>query len=51
MKTHLAAMQRHMHGVAGERDRALLLIGFSGALRRSEIAQLDWETLNSPEEG
>lgn len=40
-KTHLAAMQRHMHGLAGERDRALLLVGFFGALRRSEIAKLE----------
>ncbi|HEY5412394.1 MAG TPA: site-specific integrase [Caulobacteraceae bacterium] len=28
-------------GVAGARDRALLLIGFAGALRRSEIVALD----------
>lgn len=41
LKTHLTAMQRHMHGLAGERDRALLLVGFFGALRRSEIAKLE----------
>lgn len=41
LKTHLAAMQRHMQGLAGQRDRALLLVGFFGALRRSEIAKLE----------
>jgi integrase len=29
----------------GLRDRALLLIGFSGAFRRSELVALDWEDL------
>jgi integrase len=29
-------------GVAGLRDRALLLLGFAGAFRRSELAGLDW---------
>lgn len=29
-------------GVAGDRDRALLLVGWCGALRRSELAQLRW---------
>lgn len=32
-------------GLAGDRDRALLLIGFAGALRRSEIVALDVERL------
>jgi integrase len=32
-------------GLAGDRDRALLLIGFSGALRRSELVALDVEDL------
>lgn len=31
--------------VLGLRDRALLLIGFSGAFRRSELVGLDWEDL------
>jgi integrase len=30
-------------GLAGARDRALILVGFSGALRRSEIVALDVE--------
>jgi integrase len=41
LKTHLAAMQRHMKGLSGQRDRALLLVGFFGAMRRSEIAKLE----------
>ena len=41
LKAHLAAMQRHMQGLTGLRDRALLLVGFFGALRRSEIAKLE----------
>jgi len=41
LKTHLIAMQRHMHGLAGGRDRALLLVGFFAALRRSELAKLE----------
>lgn len=32
-------------GLAGDRDRALLLIGFAGALRRSELVALDVEHL------
>ncbi|WP_205574711.1 site-specific integrase [Indioceanicola profundi] len=30
-------------GLAGQRDRALLLIGFVGAFRRSELVGLDVE--------
>lgn len=32
-------------GMAGDRDRALLLVGFAGALRRSELVALDVEHL------
>lgn len=35
----------------GKRDRAILLLGFSGALRRSEIVALDVEDLETREEG
>lgn len=35
----------------GRRDRALLLIGFSGAFRRSEIVALNYEDLEFTEEG
>jgi integrase len=33
-------------GLAGTRDRALLLLGFAGALRRSELVGLDLEDLD-----
>jgi site-specific recombinase XerD len=35
----------------GRRNRALLLIGFSGAMRRSEIVALRWEDLEAAPEG
>jgi integrase len=38
-------------GLLGCRDRALLLIGFSGGLRRSELAALDLEDVAWVEEG
>lgn len=36
-KTHVVQMVRGCTGLRGMRDRALLLIGFAGALRRSEL--------------
>ena len=36
---------------AGRRDRALLLIGFAGAFRRSEIVSLDVEDLDEVDQG
>ena len=38
-------------GLAGDRDRALLLIGFAGALRRSELVGLDVEHLTWSDDG
>ena len=38
-------------GLAGDRDRALLLVGFSGALRRSELIALDVEHLAWSDDG
>ena len=38
-------------GVAGDRDRALLLTGFAGALRRSELVGLDVEHLSWSSDG
>jgi site-specific recombinase XerD len=38
-------------GLHGTRDRALLLIGFAGALRRSELVGLDVGDLRSTEDG
>ncbi|MFC0385554.1 tyrosine-type recombinase/integrase [Muricoccus vinaceus] len=37
--------------VAGVRDRALLLVGFAGALRRSELVGIDREHLRFTSEG
>jgi site-specific recombinase XerD len=37
--------------LAGKRDRALLLLGFAGAFRRSELVALDVEHLQESEEG
>ena len=38
-------------GMRGARDRALLLLGFAGAFRRSELVALDVEDLDFREEG
>ena len=38
-------------GIAGTRNRAILLLGFAGAFRRSEIARLDLEDLAFTAEG
>ncbi len=38
-------------GLSGTRDRALLLVGFAGALRRSEIVALEAENLQEVDEG
>ncbi len=40
-----------MHGIRGIRDRALVLIGFAAALRRSELVALDVEDLHLESEG
>jgi len=40
-----AMLQGIPEGVAGTRDRALLLLGFAGAFRRSELVALDVEDL------
>jgi integrase len=39
------------HDLRGLRDRAILLIGFAGGLRRSEIVSLDHGKDNTPESG
>jgi site-specific recombinase XerC len=38
-------------GLKGFRDRALLLLGFAGAFRRSELVALDVADLEETEEG
>jgi site-specific recombinase XerD len=43
LKEQLIRMVRGLSGSRGLRDRALLLIGFAGALRRAELVALDVE--------
>ncbi len=48
----IAEMLEHLpSGIRGKRDRALLLIGFFGAMRRSELVGLDVEDIERDEEG
>ena len=51
----LRDLQRMIEGcddaITGLRDRALLLLGFSGAFRRSELASLTLANLSFPDEG
>jgi integrase len=42
---------RMLDSVLGKRDRALLLLGFTGAFRRSELAALNVEDLEETREG
>jgi site-specific recombinase XerD len=50
---HLRAMvaSLDLSTLAGLRDRAVLLLGFSAALRRSEAAALDWPDIDEVSEG
>ena len=48
VKSLLAIMGDDLHGL---RDRALLLLGFAGALRRSELVALDVADLEETAEG
>jgi integrase len=47
----LTILEKLPPGRIGIRDRALLLIGFSAALRRSELVALDWGDLAETREG
>ena len=47
----LMPMLALMHGVKGIRDRALVLVGFAAALRRSELVGLNVEDLQFVKEG
>jgi site-specific recombinase XerD len=50
--TDVAAMLSHVSGnLLGLRDRALLLVGFAGAFRRSELAALNVEDLTFGDDG
>lgn len=41
----------HRNNLSDIRNRALILIGFFGALRRSELVTLNWEDIHFEEEG
>jgi integrase len=51
LKQDLMAILPQMHGTKGVRDRALLLLGFAAALRRSELVALDVQDLELVREG
>lgn len=50
-KEQVLAMVRRLSGLRGLRDTALLLIGFSAALRRSELVSLNVEDVRFTDEG
>jgi len=45
------AMVRDLQGMKGVRDRALLLVGFAGAFRRSELVVIQVEDISFVDEG
>jgi site-specific recombinase XerD len=47
----ITAMARPQPGLIGMRDRALLLLGFAGALRRTELVALDVDDLEFARQG
>ena len=51
LKNHLLEMVVNLSGLKGIRDRALLLIGFAGALRRSELVGLTFNDIEFVEQG
>lgn len=51
LKNNLFEMVAKLNGIKGLRDRALLLIGFAGALRRSELVGLTFSDVEFVEQG
>lgn len=51
LREDVLAMLPHMLGTRGVRDRALVLIGFAGAFRRSELVALQYEDVAFVKEG
>lgn len=49
LRTMIEALD--LTSLAGLRDRAMLLLGFCAALRRSEVAALDWTSVEDVSEG
>lgn len=51
LKNQLCEMVAGLTGIKGTRDRALLLMGFAGALRRSELVGLTYADVEFVEQG
>lgn len=51
LKDDIVKMVNGLNGKKGYRDRALLLIGFAGALRRSELVGLKFDDIDFVEQG
>ncbi len=51
LREDIFPMLEQMAGIKGARDRALILIGFAGAFRRSELVGLNCEDLRFVKEG
>jgi site-specific recombinase XerD len=51
IKEDVLAMVRGLTGIKGARDKALLLIGFAGAFRRSELVALTVEDVEQVKQG
>lgn len=51
VKEHVIVMVEDLQGVKGVRDRALLLVGFAGAFRRSELVSIEYHDLEFAEQG
>lgn len=51
IKEDILAMVRGLSGIKGSRDKALLLIGFAGAFRRSELVSLTVEDVEHVKQG
>lgn len=51
VREDVLAMLPHMSGTRGLRDRALILVGFAGAFRRSELVALQYDDVAFVNEG
>lgn len=51
VKEKLVAMVDKLQGIKGIRDRALLLVGFAGAFRRSELVAIQYQDIEFAEQG
>jgi len=51
IKEDILAMVKNLQGTKGIRDKALLLIGFAGAFRRSELAGLQYSDIEYVQQG